>query len=235
MSFQNKYLKYKNKYLDLKNKITQKGGSTINTLKQQSINVGDLVRVTTTTRDGTTVREGLITEKSVDMKTQLSLFIILHPDGNNQFEVIQDSNTKIVKIDKIINIGDFVRVTNLTRDGTTTVREGLIINKLVDMKTHLPLFIIQLQDNTNSFEVIQDSNTKIEIIDKMYTLPKPYKRDDMNIKLTEQEQINNLRERISNLEFKNEKLERNLNNHYHELPTSGMRLYEEQHPFFKKS
>jgi hypothetical protein len=281
------------------NKITQTGGSTVNTLKQQNINVGDLVRVTTTTSYGTIVREGSITKKLVDTKTQLPLFLILPPDSTNPFEAILDSNTKIEKIDKIINVGDLVRVTTTTRDGTTVreglittksvdtktqlpqflilhqgiitlpfeaildsntkiekidkiinvgdlvrvttsrdgtiVREGSITKKSVDTKTHLPLFLILPPDSTNPFEAILDSNTKIDIIDKMYTLPKPYKRDDTNIKVTEQEQINNLRERISNLEFKNEKLERKLNNHYHELPTSGMRLYEEQHPFFKKS
>ena len=129
------------------------------------------------------------------------------------------------------------------------LREGVVTKKLVDVKTQFPIFLIQPSDSSFPYEIIQNLENIFKKIDPMQTLPKPVKRDDMTIKVpeqsnklteqsnkvTEQEQINNLRERISNLEFKNEKLARNLNNHYHELPTSGMRLYEEQHPFFKKS
>lgn len=49
------------------------------------------------------------------------------------------------------------------------------------------------------------------------------------------ELINMLKEKISNLESKIEKLESNLKNHYHDVPTTGMKLYDEQHPYFRKS
>jgi hypothetical protein len=255
MSFQNKYLKYKNKYLELKN--NQKGGSIINTLKQQTINVDDFVRVIAS--DGTSIRDGQVTKKTTDKTTQLPLFLIQSKD-NNQFEVLQDGNTIIKKIDKIqllpipikldnmgIKVGDTVEIIksyNPEHNGKT----AKVTNITDNYKNGYRMYLLLSDDKKISGEfslawdceikkVSEQSNKAPEQTNKVTEQEQNNKvtEQEQNNKVTEQEQINNLRERLSNLELKNERLERKLNNHYHELPTSGMRLYEEQHPFFKKS
>ncbi len=254
MSFQNKYLKYKNKYLELKN--NQKGGSKKD--DNTTFYVGNFVRVTSKSFYNTNVREGLITKKYTDKRTELPLFIIQSND-NNQFEVLQDANTIIEKIDQMqllpivpkpiklddmsIKVGDTIKIikSNQSKHDGKTAKVTKIFENFRDGYRN---YILSSDDDStingeyslawgNEIKKITEQEQNNKVTEQQQN-NKVTEQQQTN-KVTEQEQINNLRERLSNLELKNERLERKLNNHYHELPTSGMRLYEEQHPFFKKS
>ena len=47
-------------------------------------------------------------------------------------------------------------------------------------------------------------------------------------------EIENLQEQIKQLENKQKELESKLENHYHILPTSGMKSFEQAHPYYNK-
>ncbi len=65
--------------------------------------------------------------------------------------------------------------------------------------------------------------------------------DDKNLNITNENSninnkndIENLQEQIKQLENKQKELESKLENHYHILPTSGMKSFEQAHPYYNK-
>lgn len=55
-----------------------------------------------------------------------------------------------------------------------------------------------------------------------------------NSNITNKNDIENLQEQIKQLENKQKELESKLENHYHILPTSGMKSFEQSHPYYNK-
>ncbi len=55
-----------------------------------------------------------------------------------------------------------------------------------------------------------------------------------NLDMQKNNDIENLQEQIIQLEIKQKELESKLENHYHILPTSGMKNFEQSHPYYNK-
>ena len=55
-----------------------------------------------------------------------------------------------------------------------------------------------------------------------------------NLDMQKNSEIENLQEQIKQLENKQKELESKLENHYHILPTSGMKSFEQAHPYYNK-
>jgi hypothetical protein len=223
MSYKSKYLKYKLKYLKL-NLSLQKGGTTehIEWPKDlKKIKIDDELKFIS-------YKEFL--ELGNNDYTRLKSFLKKNPTG--KVSSISEQNILVV-----FNRDDITRI----NFSLNQFPYGIVFEKNIPdtQKNNTNDQVIPL-DNTNdqvipldkkNDQVIPLDNTNDQVIplDKKNDQVIPLdKKNDQVIPLDLKEV------RIIKLEAKIAEIEKRLTNHYHILPTSGMKDFEESHPYFNK-
>lgn len=78
------------------------------------------------------------------------------------------------------------------------------------------------------------SYNKEQIKESSYDKEKIYALEKRLNELSSDKGLNSNKEQIENLKEKINKIDNKLENHYHILPTSGIKQFEEAHPYFNK-
>jgi hypothetical protein len=108
-----------------------------------------------------------------------------------------------------------------------------LINVSVNQSPHSPYNITNIvyKDKLNKIrleEIDSDINTDNKNEEKNYNVNTNITDRKENLKLK-----NNLELEINKLKERLEKLENEFENHYHDMPTTGIRQFKNQHPYYK--
>jgi ribosomal protein S15P/S13E len=147
----------------------------------------------------------------------------------------------------MINLDDKIKIIKIHVKNNLNDKEN-IENKLNSWIKQNPIVYMKY-DSTNGSKTfpyfdqfINNKLNDIEINEKLYTITNILnnksieKIDIIKIDLLDEIKKNeNINEQISYLINEIQKLKNEFKNHYHELPTSGIRNYSEDHPYFKKN
>ena len=247
MNHEQKYLKYKIKYLKLVSK-QQTGGGQVSWPEQVSeITDGDRLKVM-----GAMLQDGVpesnmdainrvISEKEYLMviKVDNDVLILQHDDGENTkftkdiFKTVMFDrlHSRIRNwpedINKII-VGDIVQVKNIILQRDRFFSENSQVNVSVG-ETYWE--VLEVSEDTLKLKK-RDSglnNGELQSFgqDEFKKVVLNKQGDNQNENPIEK-QIKLLQERLDSLENK-------FKNHYHDIPTSGVKEFEEQHPYFKRA
>lgn len=96
------------------------------------------------------------------------------------------------------------------------------------------------KSNNNTIELYNDDDDNETLYDaKDFPQGVKFKKNGQNIEdpnqfIKNNHEITKIKEQIIELEKKFNQLENKLDNHYHILPTSGMKQFENSHPYYNK-
>lgn len=222
--YKKKYLSYKLKYLQTK--LTQNGGGKI-----ELILPDDIKKIKK-------INEGGISSKS-------SEFIIKHIETDARLECDIDKSlqrflNKNIKDKKahiwfetenqIYLIIDNIKYKKLKFTEKNGEDIDFDFSKLLENKCLMSILIEIEQENVieNKQQIDINYKEKIQNQQQKDVQQKDIQKEDINYIEKIQNQIDALKNEI-------EKLKNEFDNHYHDLPTTGIRQYTKEHPFLKKS
>ncbi len=137
---------------------------------------------------------------------------------------------------KKINVGDKLKI---VRFGDSDIKARfnypvLMYNPIGEVFTNNEerLLLLQLKPTTGYIETLAEyafypNNFPNGIVFEKVNL-------NENLDMQKNNEIENLQKQIKQLENKQKELESKLENHYHILPTSGMKSFEQSHPYYNK-
>lgn len=211
--YEKKYLKYKLKYLELSKNNIQLGGSNDNEILTFSINndssylleCGQHVIIENITYESKPENPNYKLLENHNILSKCVGTVLSHKQG------------ELVLIDVMTTGGEFITKIKFNKENFYIAKITLKkfkhhIYGLVNSRDDLPNNILYLNK--------QNYNDKDN-----HLIPLP---------MSEPIKENNLEKSIEYLHIRLNILENKLNNHYHDIPTTGMRTYTNQHPFYKE-
>lgn len=215
MSYEQKYIKYKIKYLKLNllQKTKLYGGSN-NIISWPSeykkINQGDYVEIVIDEKSKPDLEN-----KSSSSKSNLTT--------KGKVRRISDENIELYdnKSETLYNKNEFKNGINLKKIDIISLDEQI---NLLEKKSSR-----ELGSNKEHFETLKKRLNELNSNkEQIYALEKRLNE------LSSDKGLNSNKEQIENLKEKINKIDNKLENHYHILPTSGIKQFEEAHPYFNK-
>lgn len=210
-TYKNKYIKYKQKYLNI-----QKGGTHDEIIHwpddYTKIILNDFYEIVMD--NGTKEIINNINKKNRDYATDQNK---QYGEGHHKYHDMITSG--------IVNIparADSLQLSNGKNESAYTLRDfhnGFELKHIRSNNLNDPVNLNDQKKSNESDQIIHEqnkSNDSDQIIHKQNKL------------------LEKLQDRIKKLEEKQNMLEHSLNNHYHILPTSGIKHFEELHPYYNK-
>jgi hypothetical protein len=247
MNYEQKYLKYKIKYLKLVSK-QQTGGGLVAWPEQMSdIKLGDKLKVIDAMLQDDVPENHMdainrvISEKKYLTvgKVDNDVLILQHDNG-------EDTNFNIDIFKTVV----LDRLYNRIRDWPEDVNK-IIVGDIVQVKNTIlqrdRFFSENSQVNVyvgeTYWEVVEVSEDTLKLKKKDSGLyngeqqsfgKNDFKKVVLDVQRNNQNE-NPIEKQIKLLQERLDSLEKNFKNHYHDIPTSGVKEFEEQHPYYKRA
>ncbi len=137
---------------------------------------------------------------------------------------------------KKINVGDKLKIVSFG-DSDISARWNypvLMSNPIgeVQLNNENRLILLKLKPTTGNLETLAEYGFSPNDFPRGIVFEKVNSNE--NLDMQKNNEIERLKEQIRELQYKQKQLESKLENHYHVLPTSGMKSFEQVHPYYNK-